>query len=92
VTRPAEDGRTAAATAVLTPEHNQHPHSAAAAAAAQTRDPKADATRVARAALAGVELVRLADGSWAASRWGLFRCLADDAELDAWLNRVGGAR
>ncbi|MFT3820462.1 MAG: hypothetical protein QM750_23095 [Rubrivivax sp.] len=50
---------------------------------------KADATLIARAALAGVELVRLADGTWLASKWGMFRPLATDAEAEAWLQRVG---
>jgi hypothetical protein len=88
----AEDGRAAVPPATLAQDQHTHAHSATAAAAAQTRDPKADATRVAQAALIGVELVRLADGSWAASRWGLFKSLSDDAELDAWLTRVRGAR
>lgn len=50
---------------------------------------KAEATLIARAALAGVELVRLADGSWVVSRWGLVRPLATDADVEAWLQRVG---
>lgn len=50
---------------------------------------KSDATLIARAALAGVELVKLADGTWIASRWGLVRPLATDAEAEAWLARVG---
>lgn len=50
---------------------------------------KAEATLIARAALAGVELVRLADGSWIVSRWGLVRPLANDADVEAWLQRVG---
>ncbi len=49
---------------------------------------KADATRIARAALAGIELARLADGSWIASRWGLLKPLAEH-EVDDWLGRVG---
>lgn len=52
---------------------------------------KADATLIARAALAGVALVRLADGTWIASRWGMFKPLADDAAVGAWLHRVGAA-
>jgi hypothetical protein len=49
---------------------------------------KADATLIARAALAGVELVKLADGTWIASRWGMFKPLAE-AEVQAWLARIG---
>lgn len=49
---------------------------------------KADATRIALAALAGIELARLADGSWIASRWGLLKPLAEH-EVDDWLGRVG---
>lgn len=42
------------------------------------------------AALAGVALHRLDDGSWLASRWNLSRELAD-VEIEAWLKRIGGA-
>jgi hypothetical protein len=49
---------------------------------------KADATLIARAALAGVELVRLADGTWIASRWGMLKPLTD-AEVGPWLQRIG---
>lgn len=66
---------------------SQQAHSASQAAELQR---KADATRIARAALAGIELVRLADGSWCASRWGLVKAL-QAAEVDAWLERVGAA-
>lgn len=55
----------------------------------QPADPKACATLQARAALAGFELVKLADGSWLASRWGMFRNLADDAEVERFLRVVG---
>lgn len=57
--------------------------------AALQRNKKADATFIARAALAGFELVRLADGSWFASRWGMFRGLADDVEVERFLSVVG---
>lgn len=50
---------------------------------------KINATFVARAALAGFELVKLADGSWLASRWGMFRGLADDVEVERFLGVVG---
>lgn len=52
---------------------------------------KVDADRIARAALAGVELVRLADGSWIASRWGMVKPLTD-AEVGPWLDRIGAPR
>lgn len=51
--------------------------------------PKADAGRIARAALAGHELRRLADGKWLASRWCFTKELPDDAACDAWLRTIG---
>jgi len=51
---------------------------------------KRQARLQAQAALQGVALHRLADRSWLACRWGLSRELAD-SEVEAWLNRVGGA-
>jgi hypothetical protein len=50
---------------------------------------KADSSRVARAALAGFQLVKLADGTWLASRWGMFRGLADTNEVERFLTVVG---
>lgn len=50
---------------------------------------KGDATFIARAALAGFELVKLADGSWLASRWGMFRDLADVEQVERFLSAVG---
>ena len=50
------------------------------------------ATVQARAALAGVELVRLADGSLLASKWGMFKSFSDADEVDSWLGRVGGPK
>lgn len=50
---------------------------------------KTDATLIARAALAGFDLVRLADGTWLASRWGTFRALTDDDEVKRFLKVVG---
>lgn len=48
---------------------------------------------IARAALAGFELVPLAGGTWEARRWGLVKPLARIAEVEAWLERAaGGAR
>lgn len=52
-------------------------------------DAKAVATLQARAALAGYELVRLADGSFIASRWGMFRSLDHITAVKAFLTRVG---
>jgi hypothetical protein len=49
---------------------------------------KADACRVALAALAGIALHKLADGRWLATRWNLTRELDAD-EVDSWLARVG---
>jgi hypothetical protein len=49
---------------------------------------KPDATLVAEFALAGVELVKMGDGTWLASRWGMFKPLANEAEARAWLARV----
>ena len=51
---------------------------------------KPAATLVALFALAGVELVKMGDGSCLASRWGMFKPLADEAEAHAWLARVTG--
>lgn len=48
------------------------------------------ATVQARAALAGVELVRLADGSLLASKWGMFKSFSCASEVDGWLARIGG--
>lgn len=45
--------------------------------------------RQARAALAGYELVKLADGSYIASRWGMFRSLDHLAAVDQFLVRIG---
>lgn len=52
-------------------------------------DAKAVATLQARAALAGHELVRLADHTFLASRWGMFRSLENVAAVEAFLARVG---
>ena len=51
------------------------------------QDRKRQADMQARAALAGIALHRLADGSWLASRWNLNKHLAD-ADVAAWLDRV----
>lgn len=85
MTAPHEGARGPAATGPGAQGTTDAAHSASQADDAQR---KADATRIARAALAGIELVRLADGTWMASRWGLMKALGAD-EVDAWLARVG---
>ena len=50
---------------------------------------KRDATLVARAAIAGFELAKQADGSWVAARWGRFRTLGGAQEVETFL-RVAG--
>lgn len=57
--------------------------------AIQAAPTKSDATLIARAALAGFELVKLGDSSWLASRWGMFRNLADDGEVERFLSVAG---
>ncbi|MBL8288280.1 MAG: hypothetical protein JNL85_09885 [Rubrivivax sp.] len=52
---------------------------------------KAYRTLQAQFALRGTELVKLADGSFIAARWGLVRPLATLAEAEAFLVRIGGA-
>jgi hypothetical protein len=47
------------------------------------------ATLQARAALAGFQLVQMADGSFVVSRWGMLAPLADCAAVEAFLQRVG---
>ena len=54
-------------------------------------DCKAFATLQARAALAGFELVRMADGSLVVARWTMTRALADLAAAEAFLQQVGAA-
>ncbi len=53
------------------------------------RDEKMIATFTARAAIAGYELVQLADGTFIVSRWGIFRSLDHIAAVEAFLQRVG---
>lgn len=53
---------------------------------------KLEATLIATAALAGVELVKLADGSWIASRWSMVKPLATTEAVQDWLQRVAGAQ
>ena len=50
---------------------------------------KLTTTLQARAALAGYELVQLADGSYIASRWGMFRSLEHAAAVERFLRQVG---
>ena len=52
---------------------------------------KAVANLKARAALAGIALERLADGTWLAQRGGMFRPLPDVASVEAFLAQVGSA-
>lgn len=52
---------------------------------------KPESTLVALFALAGVELVKMGDGSWLASRWGMFKPLATEADARSWLARVTGS-
>jgi hypothetical protein len=51
---------------------------------------KAVATLNAEFALAGVELVKLVDGTWIAQRLGQFKPLHSVAEAAVWLRRVKG--
>ncbi|MES2099055.1 MAG: hypothetical protein V4569_04490 [Pseudomonadota bacterium] len=46
-------------------------------------------TAIAKAALAGFELVRMADGSFVVGRWGMVRSLEGMAAVQAFLVRVG---
>lgn len=54
-------------------------------------DPKVISTLQARAALAGYELVALADGTFIVTRWGLLRGLDHVAAVEAFLKRVEAA-
>lgn len=65
-------------------------HSDAAASASQ--DDKAFATLRARAALAGVVLERMADGTFVAARWTLTRSLADADDVTRFLDMVGAPK
>jgi hypothetical protein len=68
------------------------PYRLSDAAGMDKPDPKTIATLQARAALAGYELVCLADGTWIASRWGMFRTLDHAAAVEAFLQRVEAHR
>jgi hypothetical protein len=59
------------------------------AAAVVAVDPKVVATLQARAALAGFELVPMADGSFVVARWSMTRALVDVAAVEAFLQQVG---
>ena len=52
-------------------------------------DAKTIATLQAPAAIAGFQLVRMADGSFVAAKWTMTRSLADIAAVDAFLVQVG---
>jgi hypothetical protein len=56
---------------------------------AEAQRSKEFATLQAEAALAGFELVSLADGTLLASRWGMFKPLPDVATARLWLRQVG---
>jgi hypothetical protein len=56
---------------------------------ADAPDAKTLATLTARAAIAGYELVQLADGTFIVSRFNLFRSLDHIAAVEAFLQRVG---
>ena len=56
--------------------------------ATQGADPKAFATLQARAALAGFELVRMADGSFVVARWTMTRALVDIQAVERFLKQV----
>jgi hypothetical protein len=55
-----------------------------------TAERKAQTTSIVRYAIAGFELVKLAGGIWEARRWDLVKPLAKIADVEAWLNCVGG--
>jgi hypothetical protein len=57
--------------------------------AAQVADAKRLATLQARAAIAGFELVRMADGSFVVAKWTMTRSLPDMAAVEAFLRMVG---
>jgi|SRR5580765_558392 len=77
-------------TATATPDNL--PKHAYPAIGASDVERKQLATLVARACIAGYELVRLADGTFIASRWGMFRSLDHIAAVEAFLVRVGAPR
>jgi len=71
---------------------NKHTDSAASEPVAESLShyaAKRQSKLQAVAALQGVALNRLADGSWLASRWNLSKTLAD-TEVEAWLRQIGG--
>ena len=57
----------------------------------QDVDTKAFATLQARAALAGFELVRMADGTFVVARWTMTRALVDVQAVERFLKQVGAA-
>lgn len=62
----------------------------AALNAAQQRPAwKREADLIARGALAGFAVVRMADGSYVGARWGMVAALQDLDAVDAFLRRVG---
>lgn len=81
-----------ACTALLNPA--QFGHAPNKPATVHSISAKAEATLIARAALAGVVVVRIEadDGrpQWIASRWALTRSFDNLDQLGAWLDRVTG--
>lgn len=67
------------------------PDSEGARDATQAADVKVFATLQARAALAGFELVRMADGSFVVARWTMTRALVDLFAVERFLEQVGAA-
>jgi hypothetical protein len=65
--------------------------SAAEGCSTQGCEAKVFATLQARAALAGFELVRMADGSFVVARWTMTRALADVPAVESFLKQVGAA-
>lgn len=49
---------------------------------------KLDATLAARAALVGIELVRMPGGDYVVGRWGMVRALGTAAQVDQFLQQV----
>jgi hypothetical protein len=82
-----EKAKPAAGQAMQGDQQKEHVNSAAKPTLS-----KADSTLLATAAIAGFELVKLADGTWLAHRWGLFKPLADAQAVTAWLARVGAGQ
>lgn len=70
-------------------ENSNSSNSAVSAVTAQALDAKQFATLQARAAIAGFELVRMADATFVVARWGLVRPLVDVGAVESFLAQVG---